>query len=182
MKEGVVLEDLQNLFKFGKTTIFRVAPGRVPLRLRCHMQELIRRDFQTPHCGLCQALGHESQDCIKRYAVVTKTALPTDDAQENLMDTKKDEKLAPGSNAMGRDATFQATGEEIADAPTQDCKDSTKRSEELAATGGQRDIQEAIEEDMGTSGEIGTPEASAKSRKRPRDAASVPKWKACNAT
>ncbi|KAH7986332.1 hypothetical protein HPB51_026685 [Rhipicephalus microplus] len=45
----------------------------------------------------------------------------------------------------------------------QDGKDSTKESEELAATGGQQDIQESMEEDMGTSGEIATPEASTKS-------------------
>lgn len=79
------------------------------------------------------------------------------------MDAEEAEKLAPGSNAMGPDATVQATGEETADATTQDGKDSTKESEELAATGGQQDIQESMEEDMGTSGEIATPEASTKS-------------------
>ncbi|KAH8038484.1 hypothetical protein HPB51_001657 [Rhipicephalus microplus] len=46
---------------------------------------------------------------------------------------------------------------------SQDGKDSTKESEELAATGGQQDIQESMQEDMGTSGEIATPEASTKS-------------------
>ncbi|KAH8038789.1 hypothetical protein HPB51_003273 [Rhipicephalus microplus] len=53
-----------------------------------------------------------------------------------------------------------ATGD---DTTTQDGKDSTKESEELAATGGQQDIQESMEEDMGTSGEIATPEARTKS-------------------
>ncbi|KAH8028016.1 hypothetical protein HPB51_012602 [Rhipicephalus microplus] len=76
------------------------------------------------------------------------------------MDAEEAEKLALGSNAMGTEATVQAAGEETADAPTQDRKDSTKKSEELAATGGQRDIQETIEEDMGTSGEIATPEVA----------------------
>ncbi|KAH8041408.1 hypothetical protein HPB51_014689 [Rhipicephalus microplus] len=127
------------------------------------MQGHIRRDCQTPRCGVCRAFGHESQDCVRSYARVTKTVLPTDDAQDNLMDAEEAEKLAPGSNAVGPDAAVQATGEETADATTQDGKDSTKESEELAATGGQQDIQESMEEDMGTSGEIATPEAGTKS-------------------
>ncbi|KAH8029174.1 hypothetical protein HPB51_023720 [Rhipicephalus microplus] len=127
------------------------------------MQGHIRRDCQTPRCGVCRAFGHEIQDCVRSYARNTKTALPTDDAQDNLMDAEEAEKLAPGSNAMGSDATVQATGEETADATTQDGKNSKKESEELAATGGQQDIQESMEEDMGTSGEIATPEASTKS-------------------
>ncbi|KAH7985669.1 hypothetical protein HPB51_026775 [Rhipicephalus microplus] len=118
------------------------------------MQGHIRRDCQTPRCGVCRAFGHESQDCVRSYARVTKTVLPTDDAQDNLMDAEEAEKVAPGSNAVGPDAAVQATGEETADATTQDGKDSTKESEELAATGGQQDIQESMEEDMGTSGEI----------------------------
>ncbi|KAH8008791.1 hypothetical protein HPB51_005576 [Rhipicephalus microplus] len=126
------------------------------------MQGHIRRDCQTPRCGVCGE--HEGQDCVRSYARVTKTALPIDDAQDNLMDAEEAEKLAPGSNAMGPDATVQATGEETADATTQDGKDSTKESEELAATGDQRDIQESMEEDMGSSGEIATPEASTKSQ------------------
>ncbi|KAH8036213.1 hypothetical protein HPB51_020097 [Rhipicephalus microplus] len=101
--------------------------------------------------------------CLRSYARVTKTVLPTDDAQDNLMDAEEAEKVAPGSNAVGPDAAVQATGEETADATTQDGKDSTKGSEELAATGDQQDIQESMEEDMGTSGEITTPEAGTKS-------------------
>lgn len=163
LKEGVVLEDLPHLFKIGGGTVLLVAPGRAPLCLRCHMQGHIRRDCQTPRCGVCRAFGHESQDCVRSYARVTKTVLPTDDAQDNLMDAEEAEKLAPGSNAVGPDAAVQATGEETADATTQDGKDSTKESEELAATGGQQDIQESMEEDMGTSGEIATPEAGTKS-------------------
>ncbi|KAH8021762.1 hypothetical protein HPB51_016826 [Rhipicephalus microplus] len=163
LKEGVVLEDLPHLFKFGGGTVLLVAPGRALLCLRCHMQGHIRRDCQTPRCGVCRAFGHESQDCAKSYARVMKTTLPTDDAQDNLMDAEEAEKLAPGSNAMGPDATVQATGEETADATTQDGKDSTKESEEMAATGGQQGIQESMEEDMGTSDEIATPEASTKS-------------------
>ncbi|KAH8038785.1 hypothetical protein HPB51_003269 [Rhipicephalus microplus] len=163
LKEGVVLEDLPHLFKIGGGTVLLVAPGRAPLCLRCHMQGHIRRDCQTPRCGVCRAFGHESQDCVRSYARVTKTVLPTDDAQDNLMDAEEAEKVAPGSNAVGPDAAVQATGEETADATTQDGKDSTKESEELAATGGQQDIQESMEEDMGTSGEIATPEAGTKS-------------------
>ncbi|KAH8022476.1 hypothetical protein HPB51_024575 [Rhipicephalus microplus] len=127
------------------------------------MQGHIRRGCQTPRCGVCRAFEHESQDCVRSYARVTKTVLPTYDVQDNLMDAEEAEKLAPGSNAVGPDATAQATGEETADATTQDGKDSTKESEELAATGGQQDIQESMEEDMGTSGEIASPEASTKS-------------------
>ncbi|KAH8023128.1 hypothetical protein HPB51_011058 [Rhipicephalus microplus] len=163
LKEGVELEDLPHLFKIGGGTVLLVAPGRAPLCLRCHMQGHIRRDCQTPRCGVCRAFGHESQDCVRSYARVTKTVLPTDDAQDNLMDAEEAEKVAPGSNAVGPDAAVQATGEETADATTQDGKDSTKESEELAATGGQQDIQESMEEDMGTSGEIATPEAGTKS-------------------
>ncbi|KAH8031784.1 hypothetical protein HPB51_020855 [Rhipicephalus microplus] len=163
LNEGVVLEDLPHLFKFEGGTVLLLATGRAPLCLRCHMQGHIRRDCQTLRCGVCRAFGHESQDCMRSYARVTKTALPTDDAQDNLMDAEEAEKFAPGSSPMGPDATIQATGEETADAPTQDGKDSTKKSEELAATGGQQDIHETIEKDMGTSGEIATPEASAKS-------------------
>ncbi|KAH8036430.1 hypothetical protein HPB51_000470 [Rhipicephalus microplus] len=163
LKEGVVLEDLPHLFKIGGGTVLLVAPGRAPPCLRCHMQGHIRRDCQTPRCGVCRAFGHESQDCVRSYARVTKTVLPTDDAQDNLMDAEEAEKVAPGSNAVGPDAAVQATGEETADATTQDGKDSTKESEELAATGGQQDIQESMEEDMGTSGEIATPEAGTKS-------------------
>ncbi|KAH8008739.1 hypothetical protein HPB51_003386 [Rhipicephalus microplus] len=163
LKEGVVLEDLPHLFKFGRGTVLLVAPGRAPLCLRCHMQGHIRRDCQTSRCGVCRAFGHESQDCVRSYARVTKTTLPTDDTQDNLMDAEEAEKLAPGSNAVGPDATVQATGEETADVTTQDGKDSTKESEELAACCGQQDIQESMEEDMGTSGEIATPEASTKS-------------------
>ncbi|KAH7964361.1 hypothetical protein HPB51_027400 [Rhipicephalus microplus] len=160
LKEGVVLEDLPHLFKIGGGTVLLVAPGRAPLCLRCHMQGHIRRDCQTPRCGVCRASGHESRDCVRRDARVTKTVLPTHDAQENLMDAEEPEKLAPGSNAVGPDATVQATGEETDDATTQDSKDSTKESEELAATGSQQDIEELMEEDGGTSGEIATPEAS----------------------
>ncbi|KAH7938616.1 hypothetical protein HPB51_028866 [Rhipicephalus microplus] len=80
LKEGVVLEDLPHLFKIGGSTVFLVAPGRAPLCLRCHMQVHIRRDCQTPRCGVCRAFGHESQDCVRSYAKVTKTVLPTDDA------------------------------------------------------------------------------------------------------
>ncbi|KAH8039591.1 hypothetical protein HPB51_007791 [Rhipicephalus microplus] len=163
LKEGVVIEDLPHLFKIGGGTVLLVAPGRAPLCLRCHMQGHIRRDCQTPRCGVCRAFGHESQDCVRSYARVTKTVLPTDDAQDNLMEAEEAEKLAPGSNAVGPDAAVQATGEETADVTTQDGKDSTKESEELAATGGQQDIQESMEEDIGTSGEIATPEASTKS-------------------
>ncbi|KAH8020924.1 hypothetical protein HPB51_010054 [Rhipicephalus microplus] len=163
LKEGVVLEDLPHLFKIGGGTVLLVAPGRAPLCLRCHMQGHIRRDCQTTRCGVCRAFGHESQDCVRSYARVTKTMLPTDDAQDNLMNAEEAEKLAPGRNAVGPDATVQATREETADATTQDGKDSTKESEELAATGGQQDIQESMEEGMGTSGEIATPETSTKS-------------------
>ncbi|KAH8034475.1 hypothetical protein HPB51_024654 [Rhipicephalus microplus] len=163
LKEGVMLEDLPQLFKIGGGTVLLVAPGRALLCLRCHMQGHIRRDCQIPRCGVCRAFGHASQDCVRSYARVTKTVLPTDDAQDNLMDAEEAEKLAPGSNAVGPDATVQATGEEAADGTTQDGKDSTKESEELAATGGQQDIQESMEEDMGISGEIATPEASTKS-------------------
>ncbi|KAH8036775.1 hypothetical protein HPB51_005264 [Rhipicephalus microplus] len=155
LKEGVVLENLQHLFKFEGGTVLLVAPGHAPLCLRCHMQGHIRRDCHTTRCGVCRAFGHESQDCVRSYARVTKTTLPTDDAQ--------DEKLAPGSNAVGPDATIQATGEETADVTTQHGKNSTKESEELAATGSQQDILGSTEEDMGTSGEIATPEASTKS-------------------
>ncbi|KAH7938611.1 hypothetical protein HPB51_028871 [Rhipicephalus microplus] len=163
LKKGVVLEDLPHLFNFEGGTVLLVAPGRAPLRLRCHMQGHIRRDCQTPRCGVCRAFGHESQDCVRSYARVTKTALPTDDAQDNPMDAEEAEEMSPGSNAVEPDATVQATGEERADATTQDGENSTKDSEEFAATGGQQDIQESMEEDMGTSGEIAPPEASTKS-------------------
>ncbi|KAH8032834.1 hypothetical protein HPB51_003048 [Rhipicephalus microplus] len=163
LKEGVVLEDLPHLFKIEGGTVLLVAPGRAPLCLRCHMQGHIRRDCQTLRCGVCRVFGHESQDCVRSYARVMKTVLPTDDTQDNLMDAEEAEKLAPGSNAAGPESTVQATGEETADATTQDGKDSTKESEELAATGGQQYIQESMEEDMGTSGEIATPGASTKS-------------------
>ncbi|KAH8041483.1 hypothetical protein HPB51_016928 [Rhipicephalus microplus] len=116
LKEGVVLEDLPHLFKIGGGTVLLVAPGRAPLCLRCHMQGHIRRDCQTHRCGVCRAFGHESQDCVRSYARVTKTALPTDDAQDNLMDAEEAGKLAPGSDAVGPNATVQATGEETADA------------------------------------------------------------------
>nr|XP_037275221.1 uncharacterized protein LOC119167800 [Rhipicephalus microplus] len=64
------------------------------------------------------------------------------------MDAEEAEKLAPGTNAVVPDATVQATGEETADATTHDGKESTKGSEELAATGSLQDIQESMEEDM----------------------------------
>ncbi|KAH8036652.1 hypothetical protein HPB51_003438 [Rhipicephalus microplus] len=81
LKEGVVLEDLPHLFMIGGATVLLVAPGRAPLCLRCHMQGHIRRDCQTPRCGVCRAFGHKSQDCVRSYATVTKTVLPTDDAK-----------------------------------------------------------------------------------------------------
>ncbi|KAL1437436.1 hypothetical protein MTO96_048924 [Rhipicephalus appendiculatus] len=77
------------------------------------------------------------------------------------MGAEEAEKSAPGSNATGRDAKVQATVEEKADVPTQDSQDPTKAAEEMAETGGQRNCQETIEEDMSDSGEIGTSEASA---------------------
>ncbi|KAH8020805.1 hypothetical protein HPB51_004627 [Rhipicephalus microplus] len=144
LKEGVVLEDLPHLFKIGGGTVLLVAPGWAPLCLMCRMQGQIRRNCQTPRCGVCRAFGHESKDCVRSYARVTKTVLPTDDAQDNLMDAEEAEKVAPGSNAVGPDAAVEATGEETADATTQDGKDSMKESEELAATDGQQDIQKSI--------------------------------------
>ncbi|KAH7969891.1 hypothetical protein HPB52_022486 [Rhipicephalus sanguineus] len=146
LKEGVVLDDMPHLFKFGGDTVLLVAPGRAPLCLRCRMQGHIRRDFQTPRCGVCRAFGHESQDCVRSHARVTKTALPTDDTQENLMDAEEAEKSAPGSNATGRDAEVQATDEKTADVPTEDRQDSTKTAEELTETGGRQDCQEIFEE------------------------------------
>ncbi|KAH7944735.1 hypothetical protein HPB51_028548 [Rhipicephalus microplus] len=100
LKEGVVLEDLPHLFKIGGSTVLLVAPGWALFCLRCHMQGHIRRDCQTPRCGVCRAFGIEIQDCVRSYARVTKTVLPTDDAQDNLMDAEEAEKLAPGSNAV----------------------------------------------------------------------------------
>ncbi|XP_075743741.1 uncharacterized protein LOC142802641 [Rhipicephalus microplus] len=99
--------------------------------------------------------GRRSSDaCIKLVKDVMKQPITShvfqsDDAHDNLMNAGEAEKLAPGSNAEGPDAAVQATGEETADATTQDGKDSTKESEELVATGGQQDIQESMEEDMG---------------------------------
>ncbi|KAH7936345.1 hypothetical protein HPB52_021551 [Rhipicephalus sanguineus] len=161
LKQGVVLDDLPHLFKFGGGTVLLVAPGRAPLCLRCRMQGHIRRDCQTPRCGVCRAFGHESQDCARSYARVTKTALPTDDAQENLMDAEEAEKSASGSNATGCDAKVQATDETTADVPTQERQDSTKAAEELTETGGRQDSQEIFEEAISDSVEIATAEANA---------------------
>ncbi|KAL1424969.1 hypothetical protein MTO96_019620 [Rhipicephalus appendiculatus] len=95
------------------------------------------------------------------------------------MDAEEAEKSAPGSNAMGRDAKFQATVEEKADMPTQDSQGSTKAAEEMADTGGQRDSQETIEEDISDNVEIGTSEASAGDTAA--TAGSVPRNATCNA-
>ncbi|KAL1415575.1 hypothetical protein MTO96_006699 [Rhipicephalus appendiculatus] len=93
--------------------------------------------------------------------------------------------LSGMANATGRDAKVQATVEEKADVPTQDSQDPTKAAEEMAETGGQRDCQETIEDDMSDS--VGTSEASAEDTaatagRGTRDAGSVPEQKARNAT
>ncbi|KAH7961684.1 hypothetical protein HPB52_011258 [Rhipicephalus sanguineus] len=180
LKEGVGLDDLPHLFKFGGGTVLLVAPGRAPLCLRCRMQGHIRRDCQTLRCGVCRAFGHESQDCARSYARVTKTALPTDDAQENLMDAEEAEKSAPGSNATGSDAKVQATDEKTADVPTQDRQDSTKAAEELNETGGRQYCQEIFEEAISDSAEIATAEANAEDTGA--TAESVPERRARNAS
>ncbi|KAL1478738.1 hypothetical protein MTO96_034874 [Rhipicephalus appendiculatus] len=96
------------------------------------------------------------------------------------MDAEKTEKSVPGSNATRREAKVQVTVEEKAYAPTQDSQDSMKAAEELAETGGQRDSQETIEEDMSDSVEITTSEASAEDTAA--TAGTFPERKARNAT
>ncbi|KAH7964088.1 hypothetical protein HPB51_027674 [Rhipicephalus microplus] len=78
------------------------------------------------------------------------------------MNAEEAEKLAPGSNAVGPTPRLRQLEKRQ---PTRQRKtaDSTKESEEVAATGGQQEIQESMEEDMGTSGYIARPEASTKS-------------------
>ncbi|KAH7966878.1 hypothetical protein HPB49_020222 [Dermacentor silvarum] len=134
LKEGVVLDDLPHLFKFGSGTVLLVAPGRSPLCLRCRRQGHIRRDCQTPRCGVCRVFGHESQDCARSYARVTKTVIPTDDIQENIMDAEEAEKSAPNSNIKEHVGEVQETDAKKAGGTMPDSQDLTKATEVRAET------------------------------------------------
>ncbi|KAH7967421.1 hypothetical protein HPB49_024672 [Dermacentor silvarum] len=134
LKEGVVLDDLPHLFKFGSCSVLLVAPGRSPLCLRCRRQGHIRRDCQTPRFGVCRVFGHESQDCARSYGRVTQTIIPTDDVQENIMDAEEAEKSAPNSNIKEHVGEVQDTDAKIAGGTMPDSQDLTKATEERAET------------------------------------------------
>ncbi|KAH7942394.1 hypothetical protein HPB49_023849 [Dermacentor silvarum] len=134
LKEGVVLDDLPHLFKFGSGTVLLLAPGWSPLCLRCRRQGHIRRDCQTPRCGVCRVFGHESQDCARSYARVTKTVIPTDDIQENIMDAEEAEKSAPNSNIKEHVGEVQETDAKKAGGTMPDSQDLTKATEVRAET------------------------------------------------
>ncbi|KAH8042608.1 hypothetical protein HPB51_024829 [Rhipicephalus microplus] len=115
----------------------------VEMRSKDHKDALLKTGGLQVKGGFCAMIDPIQHDVTVKihwidFAVSNESIRQAlDDAQDNLMDAEEAEKLAPGSNAVGPDATVQATGEETADATTQDGKDSTKESEELAATGGQ---------------------------------------------
>ncbi|XP_070392158.1 uncharacterized protein [Dermacentor albipictus] len=179
LKEGVELDDLPHLFKLGSGTVLLVAPGRSPLCLRCRRQGHIRRDCQTPRCGVCRAFGHESNDCARSYARVTKTALPTEEVQENVMDAEEAEKSAPNSNTKECEDKARETDAEKTGGTTPDSRDLTTATAERAEIGCTQESlplsQASEEEDMSDSTEITTAEyqadatgATAGRGKRPR--------------
>ncbi|KAH8027780.1 hypothetical protein HPB51_009562 [Rhipicephalus microplus] len=71
----------------------------------CAIIDPIQHDVTVKIHWVDFAVSNESiRQVLGSYARVTKTVLPTDDAQDNLMDAEEAEKLAPGSNAVGPDA------------------------------------------------------------------------------
>ncbi|KAH7958525.1 hypothetical protein HPB49_002185 [Dermacentor silvarum] len=161
-KEGVVLDDLPHLFKFGSGTVLRVALGRSPLCLRCRRQGHIRRDCQTPRCGVCRVFGHESQDCARSYTRDTKTVIPTDDVQENIMNAEEAEKSTPNSNIKEHEGEVQETDAKKAGGTMPDSQDFSKATEERAETVCMQEapllIQASEEEDMSDCTETTTEE------------------------
>ncbi|KAH7973710.1 hypothetical protein HPB49_004063 [Dermacentor silvarum] len=109
LKEGLELDDLPQIFKFGSGTILLVAPGWSPLCLMRRRQGHIRQDCQTPRCGVCRVFGHESQDSARSYTRVAKTVIPTDDVQEKIMDAEEAEKSASNSNIKEHERKAQET-------------------------------------------------------------------------
>ncbi|KAH7971121.1 hypothetical protein HPB49_019060 [Dermacentor silvarum] len=165
LKQGVELDDLPHLFKFGTGTVLLVAPGRSPLCLRCRRQGHIRRDCQTPRCGVCRVFGHESQDCARSYARVTKTVIPTDDVQENIMDAEEAEKSAPNSNTRKHESKDKETDAKKAGGTIPDSQDLMKATEERAQTGCTQEAplfsEASEEEDMSDCTETTTEEEKA---------------------
>ncbi|KAH7955032.1 hypothetical protein HPB49_024210 [Dermacentor silvarum] len=165
LKEGVYLDDLPHLIKFGGGTVLLVAPGRSPLCLRCHRQGHIRRYCQTPCCGVYWVFGHESQDCARSYARVTKTVIPTDDVQENIMDAEEAEKSAANSNTKKHESKDKETDAKKAGWTMPDSQDFTKTTEERAQTSCTQEAQllsqASEEEDMSDCTETTTEEEKA---------------------
>ncbi|KAH7965364.1 hypothetical protein HPB49_006511 [Dermacentor silvarum] len=165
LKEGVELDDLPHVFKFGSGTVLLVAPGRSPLCLRCRRQGYIRRDCQTPCCGVCRVFGHESQDCARSYARATKTVIPTDNVQGNIMDAEEAEKSAPNSNTKKHESQDKETDAKKAGGTLSYSQGLTKTTEEHAQTGGTREApllgQASEEEDMSDCTETTTEEEKA---------------------
>ncbi|KAH7933121.1 hypothetical protein HPB49_008717 [Dermacentor silvarum] len=159
LKQGVELDDLPHLLKFGTGTFLLVAPGAAGK----DTYEGTARRHAVECAGSLDMKAKIVQEVT--LARVTKTVIPTDDVQENIMDAEEAEKSAPNSNTRKHESKDKETDAKKAGGTMPDSQDLTKATEERAQTGCTQEAplfsEASEEEDMSDCTETTTEEEKA---------------------
>ncbi|KAH7936274.1 hypothetical protein HPB52_021315 [Rhipicephalus sanguineus] len=100
LREGIIADELPDLFKFQGGAVLVVLPGRAPNCLRCRMKGRIRRDCRTPRCTTCRAVGHERQDCERTYATVIGATPKRQDIHDLMAEVEAEEAASPTTKGI----------------------------------------------------------------------------------